>query len=230
MKRVSRLQILKLIEHRGTRKTIQRSEAIVYDYMPVLLGDRFRNDPILKTMLLRPAPVTGPFMVQADAYEILGLQYIKKGEVVPALECYRISLESRTGFARAIQQVHTSALLTKEEIDHMSIHTSLEEKIARHILISNPLSNTKGYTEWIEDLRNARKEWNKLNKDFHGSPAYIEACIRIGRYEEAHSCAKTSGDTTIARRIKRETPKEILDIPFLKQYMRKHMPESTIGG
>src|SRR3989338_3565018 len=91
-------------------KAFRPPKANVYDFMPAVLGNKFRTNEILSRMLLRRAPETAPFMLLTDAYEELGLRYAGEGSIIPALECYRIALQSRTSFARAMGLIQGKAL------------------------------------------------------------------------------------------------------------------------
>ncbi len=223
-----RVTLSEYINQRGTGQPIQREEAIVYDFMPVVLGDRFRTDEVLSRMLLRPAPEEGPFMLKSNAYETLGLKYVDREELIPALECYRIALDSRTSFATAIARIQGSALLNQREIAHMDTSTDLEQKLVREVAKSRRIYDRVAYTSWVEGLRTDQKQWRKSNKEKFGSPEYVEACLKIGEYEQALLIAKDLGDKKLMKKVKQTQPKEILDVKFLKKYIDDNHPELTI--
>lgn len=226
---LSRVTLSEYINQRGTGQPIQRKEAIVYDFMPVVLGDQFRTDGVLSRMLLRPAPEDAPFMLKSNAYETLGLKYVGKGELIPALECYRIALDSRTSFTAAMASIQESALLNNREIAQMNTSTDLEKKLVREIAKSWIIYDQAAYISWVEELRTTQKNWKKLNRENYGSAEYIEACLKIGKCKEALANAEELGDEKLIMRVKRVWPKEILDIKFLKKYIDDNHPESSFG-
>ncbi len=227
-KKLSRVVLPEYVKQRGTGKAIQRNEAIVYDFMPGILGDQFRTDAILSGMILRPAPEHAPFILETDAYETLGLRYVKEKEIIPAMECYRIALNSRTSFARAIADLQGSALLNPGELEHLA-DSPLEDKLIASAIRLRKKYSQSAYTAWVEELRTAYKQWRDLNKTAYGSREYIEACLRIGEYKEAILLAKELGDKKLIRAVRAAKPEEILDLKFLKKYIRDNFPESTIG-
>jgi len=67
----------------------------------------------------------------------------------------------------------------------------------------------------------------KLNQKDYGSKEYIKLCLKTGRYKEALSNAKSLEDEKLIEKVKSVTPKEILDIEFLKGYITKNFPETS---
>jgi hypothetical protein len=226
----SRISLSTHISQRGAGEIINRKEALVYDFMPMILGERFRIDGTLSKMLLRPAPEDAPFMLETDAYETLGEKYIDKGEWNPALECYRIALESRTSFAKFMAGIQGDALLSPNEIGHLDISTKMERGLLKWAMESGMRSDPSAYIKWVNELRIAKNNWENLNRNAYGSKEYVEACLRIGEYKEALSNAKNLNDRKLTRIVKQARPKEILDIGFLKKFIDDNFPESSIGN
>ena len=227
---LSKVELSEYISQRGTGQAIEREGALVYDFMPVVLGDEFRTNDVLSRMLLRPAPKDAPFILQSDAYETLGLKYVDEENLVPALECYRIALNSRTTFAMFMARIQEAALLNQHEIDHLDVSTDLERKLVEEVVKSNGKHDQVAYNTWVEELRTAQKTWLELDgSNNYGSRKYVEACLRIGEYERAIANAESLGDENLIRRVKRVIPKEILDIKFLTKYINDNFPESTFG-
>lgn len=228
--KLSKVSLSQYINQRGTGKPIAREDAVVYDFMPVVLGDQFRTDRILSKMLLRPAPEEGPFMVMKDAYEALGNKYLEKDKVRSALECYRIAMDSATGFAGFVSGIQESALLSPQEIRKMKIFSPLESRLIEK-LIKERQADPEKYAQWVEELRAAKKAWGGLNMDrtTYGSREYVEACLAIGEYQEALSSAKVLRDRRLMDRVRQATPREFLDVKFLSCYMDDNQPESSIG-
>ncbi|GAI66228.1 unnamed protein product, partial [marine sediment metagenome] len=195
---------------------------------PVILGDQFRSNNILSKMLLRPAPKDAPFMLQTDAYETLGFKYLKENKIIEALECYRIALDSSIGFTMAIRSLGKSALLNQNEINHLNIPKNLENKLISSVGRLKNKINPGAYCSWVEELRIVEQQWMKLNQKDYGSKEYIELCLKTGRYKEALSNAKSLEDEKVIEKVKLVTPEEILDIEFLKGYIAKNFPESSM--
>ena len=226
---LSQADLSEYIYPRGTGHAIPREKAIVYDFMPMCLGEQFRTSEILSRMLLRPAPETAPFMLQADAYEKLGERYIRENKITPALECYRIALGSKTEFTAAIARLGSSALLNPHELEHLNLSTNLEKILMKEVMKSPQDSDQAAYSNWIEDLRVAQERWLDLNHKEYGSATYVEACLSIGKYEEARTNATKLGNQSLLQKVKDFIPVEILDVQFLKKYIDDNYPESTFG-
>lgn len=206
-------------------QAINLADAIVYDFMPTNLGNAFRTDDILKKMLLRPSPVNGPFMAQIDAYKSLGAQYLATGDITPALECYRLVLSNRIQFSTGMYIIQKNILLDANEIKHLGTSTGLEGALRPHIICAD--REITAHTLWVDELRTARKEWLDLNHNDYGSKEYVEACLRIGRYEEAHTNAKRLDDEGLVERIELARPEEILDVTRLQSMVVNNTSESS---
>jgi len=226
---LSRVALPTDISQRGTGKAINREEALVYDFMPIILGERFRVDSTLSKMLLRPAPEDAPFMLKADAYETLGKKYVKNGEWTPALECYRIALDSRTSFVKIMSRIQEHALLNQNEIGHLDLSTELEKGLMKWAMESGERCEPDAYFSWAEELRSSRKNWLESNKNNFASKEYVEACLKIGEYDQALIIAKRLKDQILIEKLKQAQPKEILDVGFLKKFIDDNFPESTFG-
>jgi hypothetical protein len=214
---------------RGTGKPVKPEEAIAYDFMPVLLGDQFRTEPGLSGMLLRPAPETGPFILQIDAYETLGKRYARQGALVQALECYRIATDTRTGLARAVADHQGLALPNEREMRRVGIASGLEKQLLEQVARSGRDHVPGAFAAWVEELRAARKIWQELNGIEYNSREHAEAGLRIGQYEEAFTIAVRLRDYNLAERIGRVRPREILDVEFLRRFIEDSHPSRSTG-
>ena len=229
-----RVKIPAEIEQRGTGKAINRPDALVYDCMPVLLGDQFRTHPVLSRVLLRDAPVSAPFMLKREAYELLGVKYVEEGDLIPGLECYRIMLESATDFVEAMSRIQGSALLNQREVKKLGLASDLESELMRSCRKAKMKADPQKYADWVDQLKASKKEWLRLNQNnkTYGSAKYIEACLRIGLYEQAEACARNLKKRGVIQKVRDQTPDEILDTSFLHEYISANsanFPESTIG-
>ncbi|MBU0980145.1 MAG: hypothetical protein KJ709_05035 [Nanoarchaeota archaeon] len=213
----------------GTGKPIPQDQAIVYDFMPARIGDQFRTDGTLRKMLLREAPVQAPSMLQTDAYETLGMRYLQSGDIMPAMECYRIATASRTGFITTIGSLKGAVLLSQVERRHMKSSSRLERELMTELRTQQQPYDLDAYSAWIEQLRDASQEWKRLNRESYGSREYVEACLRIGEYEEAFYSAEDLKEPGLVKKVRRATPKEMLDLEFLNHYLQENFPESRIA-
>jgi len=227
-KELYRVSIERLASQRGTGKPIQREQAIVYDFMPVTLGEQFRTNSILSKMLLRSPPVGAPFMLTTTAYETLGFKYFEEGEIIPALECYRIALDSRTSFVTFIAKIQKNVLLNQNELSHLELFTPLEEMLLKESYKSKFQPNPELYAKWIKELRTARKNWFELNHNDYGSEEYVKACLKVGEYEEAIHHARKLNKKELLEEVESAMPREILDVEFLRKYVDDNHPESSL--
>jgi hypothetical protein len=164
MAKLEKVCILENMKQRGTGKEIDREDALVFDFMPVLLGNEFKTDKTLSKMLLREAPEDGPFMLMQEAYTLLGKRYIKNRELMPALECYKFALDNQTGFISFISSIQKNALLNPEEISHLKLYTPFEGSLMKEIAKKKNKINLNEYYSWLDNLRSLKKEYNKLQE------------------------------------------------------------------
>lgn len=255
---------------RGTGKEIRREDAIVFDFMPVLLGNEFRTDDILSKLLFRDSPVNAPFMLSREAYTLQGERYLKKKAIVPALECYKFALKQQTSFIRFISSIGDSALLTPVETSHLELGGDLETSLMKELSGSNGKRriDIEEYTRWLESLRELRTRFHTLNKrvyslnpfhmwekedgvelgfdektkkwipirDYSFSDEfkdcardYVEVCVKLGDFKEALNFARYLGEP-YEREIRTKKPREILDVKWLKKYVDKNHPETSMFG
>jgi hypothetical protein len=223
-------EISDYVLQRGTGKPVERNKAIVYDFMPVILGEMFRTDEILSKMLLRPPPVTGPFMLQAKAYEKLGLIYVMQGELIPALECYRISLDSKMAFKKYVGDIQENALLNHKEMEFLEKPNDMEKKLVSKVLNLNLKPDRNVYNSWVEELRATKSNTTKQNGVVFNSPERVEAYMGIGEYAKALSIAEGLNLPELIIKVQTATPDEILDTKYLYKYMLDHHPQSNFGS
>lgn len=226
---LSQVVMEKYISQRGTGEPIDREKAIVYDFMPVILGERFMTDEVLSKMIMRPEPVSAPFMLRSDAYEKLGSIYVKKGELIPALECYRIALDAATSLSLFISRLQGNALLNTNELNHLDGPTVFEGKLIKEAKKVEDVYGQAAYATWVEGIRTDQKNWRHLNHTEFGSEKYIEACMKIGKFEEARHHAEKTKNKTLIQKINDTQPEEILDLDFLNTYIDENHPDSTMG-
>lgn len=229
MVKQKKFSIPKSMKQRGTGKEIDRTSAIVYDFMPVLLGNEFRTNDILSKQLFRDRPVSGPMILMEDAYNTLGSRYLKEGQITPALECYKFALREQTGFISFVSAIQENALLTQEEISHLKLDSQLEKNLMQEIARKKRKEIDQDlYNAWIEKLRASYRLYLELNHKEYGTRQYFEVLLDIGDNGEASSIAENLGDKNLVMRIKLARPKEILDVKWLKKYVEENHPESSM--
>lgn len=158
---LSRIKISEYMNQRGTDKEIPLREAIVYDFMPYVIGERFRKEKVLLNRVFFDAPVDAPFILKSVAYETLGLIYLNKKDLIPALDCYRIFLDSRLNFVKVMSRIQNNALLNSSEKNALKFESVLEEKLVREVLNLNVKADLEAYSYWVEALRKDRKSLAK---------------------------------------------------------------------
>ena len=96
-----RVQISPDLLSRGSGEQVTLQEATVYDFMPPILGNRFRVDPILRQGVHFFSDA-GSFMMGEEAFQELATNELQAGNLVPALEAYKRGLHKAVGFAGAM--------------------------------------------------------------------------------------------------------------------------------
>ncbi len=163
-----RIYIPKKVKQRGIGKEIDRKEATVFDFMPVILGNEFRTNDILSRQLFRDPPARGPFMLMNRAYPMLGTRYFNEEEITPALECYKFTLDAQTGFISFVSSVQ-NALLTQEEISNLRLGSPLETSLINELSMNRKDLNIdiEEYARWLEGLRTLKNQRHLLNKEVY---------------------------------------------------------------
>jgi len=223
------------MKQRGSGKEIPRAEATVYDFMPVILGDQFRTNPVLLMQLFRDAPVRGPMMLMQRAYTALGEQYVRDGKLTPALECYKFALYEQTGFIGFISGIQGSALLTPQEISHLNLESDFEETLIGKVANNGETINSCLHYSWLDLLRAAHKLEGEYNRDEgeRWKRPNLELQLSMGRFgndggEGVEFHAEQLGDENLIKRVKLARPREILDVRWLIEYVGINHPESSM--
>lgn len=221
--------IPKTVKQRGTNRGIARQDLIVFDFMPVLIGNEFRTNETLMMQLFRDPPVSGPVMLMNTAYSLLGSRYLDERELTPALECYKFALYEQTAFVSFVSSIQEAALLTPEEISHLNLESELETRLMCEIAKRRkPDVDTELYGLWVEKLRATHKYEHSLNRKEYETRQYFEALLEIGNHEQARYHAEDLGGQNLVKRVKLVKPKEILDVKWLEKYGDDNHPESSM--
>jgi hypothetical protein len=220
---------------RGTGKELDRNKAIVFDFMPVLIGDEFRLNDILNKQLFREPPVRGPMMLAERAYTLLGERYLKEKKLVSALECYKFALYEQTSFISFISAIQKNALLSPDELSHLELGTPLEKALLKSLAKQNRNVNSELYCAWIERLRAGYELECQYNRDSDEcwKRSNLELQLELGMW--GNDCvmgvdyhARELGDKNLMARVRISKPKEILDTKWLKKFMDDNHPESSL--
>ena len=105
---------------RGTGQPVALQEAVVYDFMLPILGNRFRVDDTLRRGVHFFSD-NGSFMMGEEAFQELATQELNAGNLVPALEAYKSGLHKAVGFAGAMATLGDRALLSPAEIERFDL-------------------------------------------------------------------------------------------------------------
>lgn len=162
---------------RGTGQPVVLQEAVVYDFMPPILGNRFRVDEILKHGV-HFFSETGSFMMGEEAFQELATQELNAGNLVPALEAYKRGLHKAVGYAGAMAMLGDRALLSQTEIDRFDLPRRFGEIEGRSITMiieagEDTKINLPEYATWVAGVRKLERDALRLNRAFFGlTPKY----------------------------------------------------------
>lgn len=165
-----RIQIDPDLLSRGTGSPVVLQEAVVYDFMPPILGNRFRVDEILKRGVHFFSDV-GSFMMGEEAFQELATQELDAGNLVFALEAYKRGLHKAVGFAGAMTRLGDRALLSQTEIDRFDLPRrfgTIERRSISAIIKAG--EDTKidllDYAEWVAGVRRLERDASQLNQQY----------------------------------------------------------------
>lgn len=162
---------------RGTGQSVTLQEAVVYDFMPPVLGNRFRIDSTLRRGV-HFFSNAGSFMMGEEAFQELATKELAAGNLVPALEAYKRGLNKAVGFASAMAILGDGALLNQAEIDRFDLPRRfgvIERKSIAMIIEAR--EDTKidlpKYAAWVGGVRRLESDALRLNQAFFGlTPKY----------------------------------------------------------
>lgn len=174
-----RIQISPDLLSRGSGEQVALREATVYDFMPPILGNRFRVDPTLRRGVHFFSDA-GSFMMGEEAFQELATNELQAGNLVPALEAYKRGLHKAVGFAGAMASLGDRALLNQTEIDRFNLPSrfgAIEQGMIS--LIVGAGEDTKidlpEYAAWLARVRGLERDAHRLNQQyFMGLPKHPE--------------------------------------------------------
>lgn len=167
-----RVQIDPDIFSRGTGQPVALQEAVVYDFMPPLLGNRFRVEETLKRGV-HFLDTTGSFMMAEEAYQEFANQELSGGNLVSALEAYKKGLQSAVGFAGAMSRLGDRALLSPAEIERFNLYRrfgALESGLVQALVAAgkDEKVDLPEYIKWLDRVRTLERDALLLNRQFFG--------------------------------------------------------------
>lgn len=167
-----RIQIDPELLSKGTGSPVVLQEAVVYDFMPPILGIRFRLDESLKRGVHFFSDI-GSFMMGEEAFQELATQELDAGNLVSALEAYKRGLHKAVGFAGAMAGLGDRALLSQAEIDRFDLTrrfgTIERRSIAAIIKVGEDTKiDLLDYAEWVAGVRRLERDAHRLNQQYFG--------------------------------------------------------------
>ena len=188
---------------RGTGEAVPLGEATVYDFMPPILGNRFRVDPTLRRGVHFFSDA-GSFMMGEEAFQELATNELNAGNLVPALEAYKRGLHKAVGFAGAMAMLGDRALLNQAEIDRFNLPRrfgAIESGMISMIVGAG--EDTKidlpAYAAWVagvrtleRDARTSASDWTQLR----------DVYARMQKYGDAANVSEWLGDSEAEKRYR----------------------------
>ncbi len=169
---LKRVQIDPELLSRGTGQPVALREAVVYDFMLPVLGNRFRLDETLNRGVHFFSEI-GSFMMGEEAFQELADQELSAGNLVSALEAYKRGLHKAIGFTGAMAMLGDRALLSPTEIDRFDLSTrfgTIERRLIVAIIEAG--EDTKidlpDYAEWVAGVRRLERDALLINRQFFG--------------------------------------------------------------
>ncbi len=176
---LKRVQINPDLLSRGSGEQVALQEATVYDFMPPIIGNRFRVDPTLRRGVHFFSDM-GSFMMGEEAFQELATNELNAGNLVPALEAYKRGLHKAVGFAGAMAMMGDRALLNQAEIDRFNLPRrfgTIERGMISMIVGAGEDTkiNLPEYADWVAGVRRLERDALNLNQQyFIGLPKHPE--------------------------------------------------------
>lgn len=174
---LTRVKIAPELLSRGTGQSVTLYDSVVYDFMPPILGNRFRVDETLKRGV-HFFSETGSFMMGEEAFQELANRELGAGNLVSALEAYKRGLHKAVGFAGAMAMLEDGALLSPSEMDRFNLQSrfgTIERGLVGGIITAG--EDTKidlpDYAQWVAGVRILQRDALNLNRQYFGlTPKY----------------------------------------------------------
>lgn len=170
---------------RGTGAPVALHEAVVYDFMPPILGNQFRVNEQLRHATHFYGQ-TGSFMMRDEAYGKLAVKELEAGNLTEALEAYKRRLSAATGFISAMADVQSNALLSPEEVDRLQLDQSfgpIERRLVQAVTATGGDSKIDmlDFAAWVAGVRGLERDAFSLSQAFSGlKPNYPLNTFPVG--------------------------------------------------
>ena len=172
---LKRVQINPEFLSRGSGERITLKDAVVYDFMPIILGSRFMGvDELRRATHFYSSG--GSFMMMDEAYGEVAENELKSGNLTPALEAYKRRLRVAVGFVGAMAAIGDRALLNSQEVDRLNLQArfgALENRLIQAVVSQDVAVDLPKYVVWLNNVRRLEKDATQLNRQyFNGTPKY----------------------------------------------------------
>jgi len=228
---------------RGTSEQISLSEAVVYDFMPPMIGSRFMASESLKKRIHFYGQETGSFMDLEETNRQIAEEELNKGNLEEAIDAYKNCLHDAVGFLCAISTIQEHALLSISEYQRLDLDSrfgDLEGRLMAAISKEDISINAEKYSEFIKNVRNLEKRGHQLNQLFFMGESrwyehikapskydpelgkeYIDVCVQMGKYSEASWVAAEMGNKEDAAKFKKLSKGQPKEHPRFREIYTK---------
>jgi hypothetical protein len=156
---------------RGTGRPINRQESIVYDFMPRIIGVRFRTAPLLRAVHFYGGffdrGVNGPFLAQELAYGELFIEEFGKDNLTEALEAYKRGLYNATEWIKGMARIQNNALFSQAELQELDVgdkFREMEEALVLRLAPEGKPFDLDAYSAFLDEVRQLEKDARQLNQ------------------------------------------------------------------
>lgn len=175
---------------RGSGETIGRNEAVVYDFMPLILGSRFAVVPQLKRATHFFGGEGVPFSFSQQAYIQAAKEEIidPEGSLTTALELYKRGLHAHTQFAYLFSRAGDLALLTQADLDSLHLGRDLveiEEILIQRVAQADISVDTAKYRAWLKQVRELEMVFRGQDDGEDHTREFRDTYAKMKRYGDA---------------------------------------------
>lgn len=228
---------------RGSDTPVKIEEAIVFDVMPRILGERFRVvEPLRRSVHFYGQKIGVPFLDLEEAYKTIAQRELKDGNTNAALEAYKRGLYSSTCFVRAMASIQGIALLTSVEIQRLNVLQNfkrLERDLVCAVSLEGIPNDLPAYESFLNEVRQLEKNALRFNQLYFfgakGSPwedkskikdrktgeELRDTYVRMFRFSDAAGISKEIGDFEGEQKYLEMAKNEPRDNPRLDKILRR---------
>ncbi len=233
IKQLSTLKINPEMISRGTGQKINLSEATVYDFMPRIVGNRFREITPLRNAVHLYQEVSGPNLACEQAYTLLAIQELKEGNLDPALEAYKNALYYATHFLKGMTLMQNVALVTVEETQRLDFSSfqPLEEDLIQIVAAQKAVFDITAYVAFLDEVRALEKSasdltgrYFRLMSEERDNPELgkelRDLSLRMRRYSDAALISEKLGEADAEQEYRELSKNEPKTNPKLNQILK----------